>query len=245
MKNYPFVEPTFAARTHQLAICQSIYDANAFNIQNWKNGFPVDYDMLPELVTKFLNLLEEKQVDFAIVGGIAYLAYIQDRNTKDLDILLSVQELEKIIDYVEVTNKDVNFTNANFGGLKIDFLKTSISIFKYVKDHETTRYDFEEGLYPVATINGLILMRFDAIIDLYRKDDFIKAARFECDTQFLIKNYKVDWEHIWKVSENFFTERQIIEFKKMVAKWQKPRRNPFKKADNFLVAESDQYNSVG
>ena len=154
MPNYPFVEPTFAARTHQLAICQSIYDANAYNIQNWRDGFPIDYEMLPVLVIKFLNLLEEKKVDFCIVGGIAYLAYIQDRNTKDLDILISVQELEKIIDDVEVTNKDANFTNANFEGMNIDFLKTSNSLFEYIKKHETTEYNFKEGLYPVATING-------------------------------------------------------------------------------------------
>ena len=166
MRNYPFIEPTFAARTHQLAICQSIYDANAFNIQNWKNGFPIDYDMLPELVIKFLNLLEELKVDFCIVGGIAYLAYIQDRNTKDFDILISVTELEKIINYVKVTNKDVNFTNTEFEGMQIDFLKTSNALFDYVKKHETTVYNFTEGLYPIATVNGLILMRFDAIIDL-------------------------------------------------------------------------------
>lgn len=227
MKNYPFIEPTFTARTHQLAISQSIYDANAFNIQNWRDGFPIDYDMLPELVTKFLNLLEEKQVDFAIVGGIAYLAYIQDRNTKDLDILISVKELDKILDYVEVTNKDVNFTNAIFEGMRIDFLKTSNSVFEYVKNHETTRYNFEEGLYPVATINGLILMRFDAIIDLYQKGRFDKIDRYEWDLSRLTKNFEIDWEHIWKVSRNFFTEGQIAEFQKMVAEWQKPRKNPF------------------
>ncbi|MCY7375642.1 MAG: hypothetical protein LH472_06680, partial [Pyrinomonadaceae bacterium] len=150
MKNYPFIEPTFAARTHQLAICQSIYDANAFNIQNWRDGFPIDYDMLPELVIKFLNLLEELQVDFCIVGGIAYLAYIQDRNTKDLDILISGTELEKIIGYVKVTNKDANFTNAEFEGMRIDFLKTSNALFEYVKEHETTVYNFTEGEYPIA-----------------------------------------------------------------------------------------------
>ena len=159
MRNYPFIEPTFAARTQQLAICQSIYDANAFNIRNWKNGFEVEYDMLPELVIKFLNLLEDKQVDFCIVGGIAYLAYIQDRNTKDLDILISVTELEKILDYVEITNKDVNFTNTKFEGMSIDFLKTSNSLFDYVKEHEVTTYDFIEGKYPVATVNGLVLMQ--------------------------------------------------------------------------------------
>ena len=212
MRNYTFIEPTFAARTHQLAICQSIYDANAFNIRNWRDGFPIDYDMLPELVTKFLNLLEEKEVDFCIVGGIAYLAYIQDRNTKDLDILLSVTELEKIIDYIEVINKDANFTNAVFEGMRIDFLKTSNSLFEYVKENETTEYSFTEGLYPIATINGLILMRFDAIIDLYDKKDFNKILRFESDTQFLTRNYKINWEHIWKVSQKFFTDRQISEF---------------------------------
>ncbi len=227
MRNYPFIEPTFAARTHQLAICQTIYDANAFNIRNWRDGFPIDYDMLPDLVTKFLNLLEEKQVDFCIVGGIAYLAYIEDRNTKDLDILISVQELEKIIDYVEVTNKDVNFTNAKFEGMSIDFLKTLNTIFDYVKNHETTTYNYAEGIYPVATINGLILMRFDAIIDLYQKGNHNKIIRYESDLNFLTRNFEIDWEQIWKISQKFFTDGQINEFKKMVAEWQKPRVNPF------------------
>jgi hypothetical protein len=227
MRNYPFVEPTFTRRTHQLAICQSIYDANAFNIRNWRDGFPIDYDMLPELVIKFLNLLEEKQVDFCIVGGIAYLAYIQDRNTKDLDILISSAELDKIIDYVEITNKDINFTNAVFEGMQIDFLKTSNNLFEYVKKHETTKYDFIEGLYPIATVNGLILMRFDAIIDLYQKGNFTKIVFYERDLQVLTLNYDIDWEHIWKVSQKFFTDGQISEFQKMVAEWQKPPRNPF------------------
>jgi hypothetical protein len=229
MRNYPFIEPTFAARTHQLAISQSIYDANAFNIRNWRDGFPIDYDMLPELVTKFLNLLEEKQVDFCIVGGIAYLAYVEDRNTKNLDILIPVTELEKIIDYVEVTNKDVNFTNTRFEGMNIDFLKTSNSVFAYVKEHETTNYNFTEGLYPIATVNGLILMRFDAIIDLYQKENFNRAIFYERDLQVLTLNFDVEWEHIWKISKQFFTNGQIGEFKKMIADWQKPRVNPFLK----------------
>ncbi len=229
MRNYPFIEPTFTARTHQLAICQSIYDANAFNIQNWKNGFPIDYDMLPELVIKFLNLLEELEVDFCIVGGIAYLAYIQDRNTKDLDILISVTELEKILGYVEVTNKDANFTNARFEGMNVDFLKTSNSLFEYVKEHETTSYNFIEGLYPIATVNGLILMRFDAIIDLSDKGNFNKIIFYERDLQVLTLNYEIEWEHIWKVSQKFFTDGQINEFRKMVTDWQKPRVNPFLK----------------
>lgn len=229
MRNYPFIEPTFAARTRQLAICQSIYDANAFNIRNWKNGFPVDYDMLPELVIKFLSLLEESKVDFCIVGGIAHLAYIQDRNTKDLDILISVKELEKIIDRVKIISEDADFIKAVFEGMRVDFLKTSNSLFEYVKNHETTTYNFAEGEYPIATVNGLILMRFDAIIDLYQKGNFNKIIFYERDLQVLTLNYEIDWERIWQISQKFFTEGQIGEFKKMIAGWQKPRKNPFLK----------------
>ena len=227
MRNYKFIEPTFSARTHQLAICQSIYDASAFDIKNWKNGFKNNPDMLPDTVINFLNLLDELKVNFCIVGGIAYLAYIQDRNTKDLDILISVKELEKIIDYVEVINKDENFTNAEFQGMRVDFLKTSNALFDYVKNHETTTYQFVEGEYPIATLEGLILMRFDAIIDLYQKGNFNKALRYKSDLQFLTRNYDIDWGNVWKISQGFFTAGQIKEFRKMVTDWQKPIINPF------------------
>lgn len=227
MHNYPFVEPTFQPRTTQLAICQSIYDANAFNTQNWIHGFDSDPEMLPDSVVSFLKLLDRLDVDFCIVGGIAYLAYIQDRNTKDLDILISTTELNKIIGHVEVIGEDANFTNAIFHGLRVDFLKTSNALFKYVQQNEVTNYEFAEGTYPVATVNGLILMRFDSIIDLYQKARFDKIDRYEWDLSRFAKNFSIDWDHLWKVSEKFFTDGQINEFKKMVTEWQKPRRTTF------------------
>lgn len=227
MISFPFVEPTFAAREHQLAICQTIYDANAFDIKNWKSGFRSNPDMLPHSITRFLNLLDELEVDYCIVGGVAYLAYIEDRNTKDLDILLSVQELSKVLPSVEVINEDANFANAEFEGLRIDFLKTAHAVFNYVKQNETTKYKFAEGEYPIATVEGLIFMRLDAIIDLYRKGRWDKIPRYETDLQYLTRNYAVDWRDIWNTASRFFTVGQIAEFQKMVAEWQKPRYNPF------------------
>lgn len=227
MINFSFTEPTFKAREQQLEICQTIYDANVFDVKNWRKGFQSNPDMLPDTIIKFLNLLGELNADYCIVGGIAYLAYIEDRNTKDLDILISVTELDKILPYVEVTDTDANFTNAVFEGLRIDFLKTSNSLFNYVKEFETTAYEFAEGEFPIATVEGLILMRFDAIIDLYQKGNFNKIIRYENDVQFLTINHDIDWDNIWRIAEKHFTDGQIKEFQKMVAEWQKPRRNPF------------------
>lgn len=227
MLNYQFREPSFSWRQNQLAICQTIYDANAFDIKNWQKGFKVNPDMLPETVIKFLELLTTLKVDFCIVGGIAYLAYIEDRNTKDLDVLISVKDLEKVLPFIKITNQDVNFTNAEFEGLRIDFLKTSNSLFDYVQKNETASYQFTEGEYPIATVEGLILMRIDAIIDLYQKGRWEKVPRYEYDLQMLTRNYRINWDEIWQTSAKFFTTGQINEFKKMVAEWQKPRTNPF------------------
>lgn len=227
MRNFPFIEPTFQARKHQLEISQTIYDANVFDVKNWKKGFRTNPDMLPDSVIKFLGLLEELNVDYCIVGGIAYLAYIQDRNTKDLDVLISVEELDKILPFVEISSEDVNFVNAVFESLKVDFPKTSNALCKFVKKNQTKNYKFVEGTFPIATVEGLILMHFDAIIDLYQKGGFDKVSRYEWDLPTLTRHYDVDWDSIFNASEEFFTKGQIREFKKMVADWQKPRRNPF------------------
>jgi hypothetical protein len=227
MRNFSFIEPTFQAREYQLEISQTIYDANVFDIKNWKKGFQTNPDMLPNSVTKFLSLLDELAVDYCIVGGIAYLAYIEDRNTKDLDILISVRELKKIIPFVEIESQDADFTNTVFEGLKIDFLKTSNALFKYVKKNHTTEYEFAEGAFPIATVEGLVLMRFDAILDLYQKGKFDKVSRYEWDLSTLTRHYDIDWNDIFTISEQFFTKGQIQEFKKMIAGWQQPRRNPF------------------
>lgn len=227
MINFSFTEPTFKSRVNRLQISQTIYDANVFDIKNWRGNSQNDLDMLPDTIAKFLNLLGEMEISYAIVGGIAYLAYIEDRNTKDLDVLISVKELDKILPFVKVIDSDANFTNAEFEGLRVDFLKTSNSLFDYIKENETTDYEFTEGRFPIATIAGLILMRFDAIIDLYQKGNFNKILRYENDLQFLTINHDVDWNRIWKISEAHFTDGQIKEFKKMVSGWQKPRRNPF------------------
>ncbi|MBA3784528.1 MAG: hypothetical protein H0X15_03165 [Acidobacteria bacterium] len=166
MRNFSFVEPTFQAREYQLEISQTIYDANVFDIKNWKNGFRTNPDMLPNSVTKFLSLLAELDVDYCIVGGIAYLAYIQDRNTKDLDILISVEELNKITPFVEIDSQDANFTNTEFEGLKIDFLKTSNALFKYVKKNQTVKYEFAEGAFPIAGLSYKKFITFNVIIRL-------------------------------------------------------------------------------
>lgn len=227
MRNFSFTEPTFQAREYRLEIAQTIYDANVFDVKNWRKGFRSNPDMLPDSVIKFLELLADSGVDYCIVGGIAYLAYIEDRNTKDLDILISVEELDKILPFVEIRSQDANFVNAVFEGLTVDFLKTSNALFKYVKKNQTVKYEFVEGNFPIATVEGLVLMRFDAIVDLYQKGKFDKVSRYEWDLATLTRHYEIDWDDIFTISERFFTNDQILEFKKMIAEWRQPRRNPF------------------
>ena len=70
-----------------------IRNAVVFNIKNWLGGM-MNSDSLIQSVQDFFTLLEQRNIDYVLAGGIAILHYIEGRNTQDLDILMAVSSLE-------------------------------------------------------------------------------------------------------------------------------------------------------
>src|SRR5277367_4251057 len=50
-------------------------------------------DKLKSQLTDLFRILNERKIPYVLVGGIAMLTYIQGRNTKDVDLVLSVESL--------------------------------------------------------------------------------------------------------------------------------------------------------
>src|ERR1017187_8901881 len=50
----------------------------------------------PQDAMDLFRLLAERRVDYLLVGGLAMLTYIKGRNTKDVDLLMSVAALETL-----------------------------------------------------------------------------------------------------------------------------------------------------
>ncbi len=66
---------------------------------------------IPRDAPELFRLLSERQVPYLLVGGIAMLAYVEGRNTRDVDLLLSVEALQQIPE-LEILEKNDFFAHA-------------------------------------------------------------------------------------------------------------------------------------
>ena len=89
-----------------------IRNAVVFNVKNWDGGI-MNSDSLIQSVQDFFTVLEERKIDYVLVGGIAILHYVEGRNTQDLDILMALSSLEKLPE-LKISEQDKNFVRATY-----------------------------------------------------------------------------------------------------------------------------------
>jgi len=191
----------------KVSIKEVIYAANAFNIRNWSGE--MNFDNLPNSVDKFLKLLTRNEIEIVIVGGIALLSYMRDRNTQDLDLIVSRADFRQLAPFLKTIEADENFANCEtFDGLKVDFLFAENAIFNYVKKAFSQKRSFQEGSFYVATVEGLVLMKLYAWADLYQNgslfnDKFLltKALRYRNDIEVLLLNYEINLTPLERILE--------------------------------------------
>src|SRR5665213_827152 len=58
-------------------------------------SFDIEEKLRGDLLDLF-SLLHSRHVEYLLVGGVAMLTYVEGRNTKDVDLVLSVQSLAQI-----------------------------------------------------------------------------------------------------------------------------------------------------
>src|SRR5262245_33697199 len=104
----------------QIQIGGVIRNALVFNLKNWR-GDAVASDSLLQAVVRLFALLAERKIDYGLVGGIALLAYVEGRNTEDIDLIMAASSLEKLPE-INVSDRDINFARGEFEGLRIDIL---------------------------------------------------------------------------------------------------------------------------
>ena len=71
-----------------------------FDPKNGERLHTMDFNKLIESIPRLFDLLEERQVDYALVGGIAMLVYVEGRNTQDIDLIVAKKDLEKLPEIV-------------------------------------------------------------------------------------------------------------------------------------------------
>jgi hypothetical protein len=196
-----------------------IRNAVVFNVKNWPGGM-MNSDSLIQSVQGFFAILEQRKIDYVLVGGIAILHYIEGRNTQDLDILMAVSSLEKLPE-LKISSQDMYFVRASYDELQIDILLTQNPLFKKVHSQYSKVEKFLDRNIPLATVEGLLLLKLYALPSLYRQGSFARVGIYENDIATLLHDYHPDVSLLLSELSQYLNESDLAEIKGVVSDIQK------------------------
>jgi len=196
-------------------IGQVIRNAVVFNVKNWL-GDEMNSDSLIQSVQDFFTVLEQRKIDYVLVGGIAILHYIEGRNTQDLDLLMAAPSLEKLPE-LKISSQDLYFVRGNYRELQIDILLTKNPLFEKVHNRYSKVEKFLDRKIPLATVEGLLLLKLYALPSLYRQGNFARVGIYENDIATLLHYYQPEISSLIRELANYVDENDLAEIKRVVS----------------------------
>lgn len=188
-----------------------IRNAVVFNVKNWI-GDMMSSDSLIQSIQGFFTLLEERKIDYVLVGGIAILHYVEGRNTEDLDLLMTVSSLEQLPE-LTIIERDMYFVRAKFNELQIDILLTKNPLFKKVHSDYSKVEKFLDRTIPLATVEGLLLLKLYALPSLYRQGNFARVGIYENDIATLLHYYQPNVDALLGELSKHVDKKDLAEIK--------------------------------
>jgi len=185
-----------------------------FDIKKWVGG-TVNTDSLIESVESFFILLETREIDYVLVGGVALLYYVEGRNTQDLDLIMSLLSLEKIPE-IKILSQDLYFIRAEYEELLIDILLTENLLFKKIQTEYVNQQQFFDRNLSIVSVDGLILLKLYALPSLYRQGDFSRVGIYENDIATLLYAYEVDITDLIKTLSDYLSETDLKEIERIL-----------------------------
>ena len=192
-----------------------IRNAVVFNVKNWLGGM-MNSDSLIQSVQDFFSVLEQRKIDYVLVGGIAILHYVEGRNTQDLDLLMAVSSLEKLPE-LKISSREIYFVRTNYNELHIDVLLTQNPLFKKVHSEYSKVQRFLDRNIPLATVEGLLLLKLYALPSLYRQGNFARVGIYENDIATLLHYYQPDMPSLLGELSRYVSESDFAEIKGVVS----------------------------
>jgi hypothetical protein len=192
-----------------------IRNAVIFNAKNWIGGM-MNSDTLIQLVQDLFTVLEQRKINYVLVGGIALLHYVEGRNTQDLDLLMALSSVKKLPE-LKISSQDLFFVRADYGELQIDVLLTQDPLFKKVHNKYSKVQGFLDRNIPIATVEGLLLLKLYALPSLYRQGNFSRVGIYENDVATLLHDYQPNISILLTELSKYVNETDLAKIKNIVA----------------------------
>jgi len=174
--------------TNVVNISEVILNGIVFDPKNSKALKHMDFEKLIESIPRLFELLEQRKIDYALIGGIAMLVYVDGRNTQDVDIIIATDGLDRLPE-IKIDERNPEFARGWLGELRVDLLFTNNKLFKKVLSDHVAERDFVERKVTCATAEGLLLLKLFALPSLYRQVRFDRVRIYENDVAELMEHY--------------------------------------------------------
>jgi hypothetical protein len=197
-----------------LAIGEIVRNGVVFDMKNWNRNVASE-DSLPQVVDRLFDLLDQRQISYLLVGGVALLSYVDGRNTQDVDFILARQSLSELPELV-VAEEDQNFARAAFEQLQVDLLLTQNPLFKLVLQNYSTERPFGDRTIYCVTVEGLVLLKLYALPSLYRQGQFDKVSIYESDITLLMLRYPVDVDALATILKRYILATNWVELEQII-----------------------------
>jgi hypothetical protein len=182
---------------------------------------PMTTDLRPAIESLF-DELERNAVDYVLVGGIALLSYVEGRNTQDVDLIVRSEDVGRMA--WNATLRDRDFGQAHYRGIRVDLLLRSNPVFDDVATQERTTTTFRGRTIPLATRDGLLLLKLYALPDLYRHKHLARAALYEADIRMLHQGATVDDEALLRRLAPHLGASDVSELRRILEEQGQARR---------------------
>jgi len=183
-------------QTPGVHIGNTILNAIIFNPQHAAEGVSMDFDALLASIPRLFDLLDERDVRYVLVGGIAMRVHVSGRNTQDIDLIIPSEQLARIPE-VHVLDRTDSLARAEFGSLQIDVLLADHALFDLVQSRHSQQARFVERDIVCATVEGLLLLKLFALPSLYRQGRFSRVEDYEHDIAMLLRQHQPQVEPIF------------------------------------------------
>lgn len=200
---------------HRVHIGKIIRNAVVFNVRHWL-GDTMNSDSLLASVQQLFALLETRNIDYVLGGGIALLHYVEGRNTEDIDLIMSLSSLERLPE-IKITSQDIYFARGEYGELQMNILLTRNPLFKKVQQKYTVTHHFGDFDIPFATVEGLLLLKLYALPSLYLQGNFARVGIYENDIATLVYEYKPDLSLLTQELSSIVSESDLREIKSIIS----------------------------
>ena len=200
----------------QLAIDDVLQHAHDFNLRN-----PIKIDLRPAIEALFREL-DEKHVDYVLVGGVALLSYVEGRNTQDIHLIVRAESVSAIDWHARMQDRD--FGQAQYQGVRVDLLLETNPLFAHVARHERTAMEFHGRAIPMATRRGLLLLKLYALPSLYRNAQLARAALYETDIRMLHQGAQIDDAELLRTLGAHLPQSDIAELGRILEEQRATRR---------------------